>query len=74
VWRFARVADPARLRLLLDAFGVTVIDDGRGGYEHNAALLVVDTRGRLVRVFDYDDLHGALYFASLLPATHDEAP
>lgn len=74
VWRFARVADPAQLRRLLDAFGVTVIDDGRGGFEHNAALLVVDPRGRLVRAFDYDELQGALHYASSLPATHGEAP
>lgn len=69
VWRFARVADATRLRSLLEAFGITVIADGRGGFEHNAALLVVDGRGRLVRAFDYDDLQGALQFAAAPPGT-----
>lgn len=64
VWRFARVTDPARLPRLLDSFGVTVVADGRGGFEHNAALLLVDGQARLVRAFDYDDLQGALRFAA----------
>jgi protein SCO1/2 len=69
VWRFARVADAAQSRLLLNAFGITVVADGHGGFEHNAALLVVDARGRLVRAFDYDDLQGALRFAAALSTT-----
>jgi protein SCO1/2 len=36
-------------------FQVVVIPDGMGGFEHNAALLVVDGRSRLVRIFDYAD-------------------
>lgn len=68
VWRFVRVSDPARLPKLLERFGVTVVDDGRGGFAHNAALLVVDRRARLVRAFDFDDLSGALRFAASLPA------
>lgn len=69
IWRFARVAEPAKAsagRRLLDHYQVTVIPDGLGGYEHNAALLVLDPGGRLVRVFDYADLDTALAFSGAL--------
>jgi protein SCO1/2 len=62
-WRFLRAADPRDTRRLLDAFQVVVVPDGRGDYEHNAALLVVDQQGRLVRVFDYSEQQLALDYA-----------
>ncbi len=58
--------DAAQLQRLLDAWQVVVIDDGRGGWDHNAALLVIDPRGRLVRIFDDADVAGALAFARAL--------
>lgn len=59
--------DAAELKRLLDIFLVVVISDGLGGYEHNGALLIVDERGRLVRIFDHTDLDAALaYVRSLL--------
>ena len=51
-WRFARVRDARDLGPLLQAFGVVVIGDGRGGFQHNAAIHVVDPGGRLSRVLD----------------------
>jgi protein SCO1 len=63
VWRFATPADARDLAQLLAAYQVVVIPDGMRGYEHNAALLVVDARGRLVRVFDYSELELALAYA-----------
>ena len=66
IWRFARVADVTSLRGVVERYQVTVIPDGLGGYEHNAALLVVDPTGRLVRVFDYAELDTALSFAGAL--------
>lgn len=68
VWRFATVPDAGELRRLLGLFQVVVIPDGLGGYEHNAALLVLDGRGRLVRIFDYARLDEALRFAGTLVA------
>jgi len=62
-WAIATVTDPAQLQALLMAFQVVVIDDGRGGYEHNAALLVLDGRGHLLRIFDHTELEPALDFA-----------
>jgi hypothetical protein len=43
------------LQRLLRAFGVVVIEDGLGGYTHNAAVLVVDRDGRLAKIVDLDD-------------------
>ena len=53
-WRFARVHDPRELPSLLDAFGITVIPDGRGDFQHNAAVHLLNTDGRLARVLDID--------------------
>jgi len=51
-WRFARVRDTRELVPLLRAFGIVVIADGRGDFQHNAAIHVLDARGRLARVLD----------------------
>ncbi len=59
-WFAARPSDAAALQALKQAFGVTVIADGLGGYEHNAAILVVDPAGRLVAVIDWDAPQDAL--------------
>lgn len=66
LWQIATVPDAGQLRRLLEAWQVVVIDDGLGGYEHNAALLVIDGRGRLVRIFDDTDAATALAFARSL--------
>ncbi len=59
IWTIAR-PDPADLPELLDIFGVTVIADAYGGYEHNAAILVVGPDGRLRAILDVDDVAGAV--------------
>lgn len=67
-WTIATVPDAVQLKRLLTAFQVVVIDDGRGGFEHNAALLVIDGRGRLVRIFDDTDIELALNYARAVSA------
>ena len=62
-WRVVTVPNAAELKRLLDVFQVVVIPDGQGGYEHNAALLIVDDRGRLVRIFDDTERDTALAYA-----------
>jgi protein SCO1/2 len=52
LWRFARVRDVRELTPLLRAFGIVVIADGRGDFQHNAAVHVLDAEGRLARVLD----------------------
>ncbi|HLU76941.1 MAG TPA: SCO family protein [Burkholderiales bacterium] len=54
-WRIARVVNAAAIRALLDAFGVIALPDGLGGYEHNAAIHLLDRDGRLVRIGDIEE-------------------
>ena len=67
-WRLARPVDLEGRRRLLDAFGVVAIPDGMGGYDHNAALHIVDQRCRLVRILDADNVRGAELEARRLAA------
>ena len=67
-WRFLRGADDAAMQRLLGDFRVTVVPDGRGDFEHNAALLLVDPAGRLVRIFDISEQQLALDAARHLAA------
>ena len=53
-WRIARVNDQAELAELLKAFGIVVIDDGMGGFEHNAAIHLLGRDGRLRQISDLD--------------------
>jgi protein SCO1/2 len=43
--------------------GIVVIDDGFGGFAHNAAIHVVRADGRLVRIFDFNQPEAALAWA-----------
>ncbi|AVP57220.1 SCO family protein [Pulveribacter suum] len=63
LWRFVRVPDAREQQALLQRLGVVVIPDGRGDYEHNAALLVFDASGRMRRVFDMAEQQLALDYA-----------
>ena len=53
VWTIARPS-PQQLPQLLALFGVTVIADEWGGYQHNAAIHVISPGGRFSAVFDTD--------------------
>lgn len=63
LWRFVRVPDATQQATLLRRLGVVVVPDGRGDYEHNAALLVFDAQGRMVRIFDLAEQQLALDYA-----------
>ena len=63
LWRFVRVPDGAQQQTLLRDLGVVVVPDGRGDFEHNAALLVFDGRGRMVRIFDLAEQQLAFNYA-----------
>jgi protein SCO1/2 len=58
-WRLARPVGWEGRQALLKTFGVVVIPDGYGGYDHNAGLHIVD-RCKLVKVLDPEDIEGAL--------------
>ena len=53
-WRIARVRSAADLKPLLEAFGIVVIPDGLGGFEHNAAIHLVGRDGKLAQISDID--------------------
>jgi protein SCO1/2 len=61
-WRVVRPLEASQLAAWLERFGVVVIPDGFGGFEHNAALHLVDERGRLVRILDLGATDAALAF------------
>lgn len=63
-WLVATPSSAMALERLLSEAGVVVIDDGQGGYAHNAAIHVVVPPGRLVRIFAMDRHREALEFAS----------
>jgi len=54
-WRIARVCNAADLQQLLDAFGIVVIPDGLGGFEHNAAIHLLGRDGRLGLISDIEE-------------------
>lgn len=53
-WRIARVRNKSDLKPLLEAFGVVVIPDRLGGFEHNAAIHLVGRDGKLAQISDID--------------------
>lgn len=54
-WRVARVRNTAELKPLLDAFGIIVIPDGLGGFEHNAAIHLLGRDGKLALISDINE-------------------
>ena len=68
LWRMVRVTEAQDLAHLLTDFQVVVVPSSQGDFEHNAALLVVDTQGRLVRIFDYAEFQLALDYSHYLAA------
>ena len=54
-WVAARPITADGLGQLKRAFGITVVPDAYGGYTHNAAIHLVDPRGRLVEILDTGD-------------------
>ncbi len=54
VWTLATVANAGDLDMLLRTFGITVIPDQMGGFQHNSALIRVAPSGKLLRVMDDD--------------------
>ncbi len=53
MWHGLRLKDPGQLKQLLSDFGVVVIPNEHGGFDHNAAIHILDKEGRLVGIHDY---------------------
>ena len=60
VWQLVSLRSESDRRRLLDSFGIMVVPAPQGEFEHNAALNVVSSDGRLVRIIDYQDFKSAL--------------
>ncbi len=59
LWTVARpvsLSEDQTLSDLLELFGVTVIANEWGGFEHNTAIHLIDENGQFSRVFDTDDV------------------
>jgi len=65
-WLVAVPDSDAALSRLLHETGVIAIDDGAGGYAHNAAIHVVTSSGKLVALFDLERYDEALALARAL--------
>lgn len=58
-WRMARINDEHELQQLLDEFGVIVIPEEDGHFQHNVAFYLVDRDGMLMDVLDFDAIDEA---------------
>ncbi len=63
LWSFVTPTSKAERDSLLEAFGVQVVPEKDGQWQHNAALHIVSGDGRLVRIVDISDAAGALAVA-----------
>ncbi|MFG6447003.1 SCO family protein [Roseateles sp. BYS180W] len=59
-WRVGVPQNSADAQALLRTLQVQVLPDGQGGYEHDAAFLMVDTQARVRRVLDLSAVADAL--------------
>lgn len=60
IWQIATLSNWQDRRRLLDTFGIMVVPAPLGEFEHNAALHVVTSDAKLVRIIDYLDSRAAL--------------
>lgn len=72
-WTVAVPVTHADAASLLRSLGVVVIPDGEGGFVHNGDIHLLDDRGRLRGLFDFDQWPQALEAAHRLAATRREA-
>lgn len=71
LWEIVGIPSGTERQAVLDAFGVVVLPAPLGQFEHNAALHLIDTRGRLARVDDDDKPAQALADAvAMFQAAH----
>ncbi len=57
IWMIARIRK-GDLNLMTRGFGLRVIADGMGSYQHNAAIHLMDRAGHLSGIFNSDDADG----------------
>lgn len=59
IWTVARIRKED-LERLKDSFGVIIITDELGGYQHNSGMHIIDRSGRLVAIHGLEDIDGVM--------------
>ncbi|WP_374564884.1 SCO family protein [Ideonella sp.] len=72
-WTLAVPATHDDASALLRSLGVVVVPDGAGGFVHNGAIHLLDERGRLRGLYEFDQWPQALEAAQRLALTRPEA-
>ena len=65
IWSIATMASNADLAMAKRQLGLVVLEDRANEFVHNSAFLVLSTQGKLLGIYDDDDIQGALSLAAL---------
>ena len=64
VWSIATMASQADLAMAKRQLGLVVLADSANEFVHNSAFLVISPQGKLLGIYDDDDIQGALSLAA----------
>ena len=65
IWSIATMASTADLAMAKRQLGLVVLKDNTNEFVHNSAFLVISPQGKLLGIYDDDDIQGALSLAAL---------
>ncbi|CAN4269241.1 Copper chaperone SCO1/SenC [Methylophilaceae bacterium] len=64
IWSIATMASDDNLTIAKRQLGLVVLKDGSNEFVHNSAFLVLSPQGKLLGIYDDDDIQGALSLAA----------
>ena len=64
IWSIATIASNADLIMAKRQLGLVVLADNANEFVHNSAFLVISPQGKLLGIYDDDDIQGALSLAA----------
>jgi protein SCO1/2 len=64
IWSIATMASDTNLTMAKRQLGLVVLKDGTNEFVHNSAFLVLSPQGKLLGIYDDDDIQGALSLAA----------
>ena len=64
IWSIATMASNADLAMAKRQLGLVVLEDRANEFVHNSAFLVISPQGKLLGIYDDDDIQGALSLAA----------
>ncbi len=64
IWSIATMASNADLTMAKRQLGLVVLADSANEFVHNSAFLVISPQGKLLGIYDDDDIQGALSLAA----------